>query len=52
MEINLSDFHFLRPLWLLLVPFGAAAAAGSGAAVATYNGVCAATLPSTCCRIC
>ena len=23
MEINLSDFHFLRPLWLLLVPFGA-----------------------------
>ena len=22
MEINLSDFHFLRPLWLLLVPFG------------------------------
>ena len=25
MEINLSDFHFLRPLWLLLVPFGARA---------------------------
>ncbi|TBN40323.1 VWA domain-containing protein [Pseudomonas sp. BGI-2] len=23
MEINLSDFHFLRPLWLLLVPFAA-----------------------------
>ncbi|OLF54286.1 VWA domain-containing protein [Pseudomonas chlororaphis] len=23
MEINLGDFHFLRPLWLLLVPFGA-----------------------------
>ncbi|KJZ35062.1 MULTISPECIES: VWA domain-containing protein [Pseudomonas] len=23
MDINLSDFHFLRPLWLLLVPFGA-----------------------------
>ncbi|VVO43360.1 VWA domain-containing protein [Pseudomonas fluorescens] len=23
MEINLSDFHFLRPLWLLLLPFGA-----------------------------
>ncbi|VVQ35198.1 hypothetical protein PS943_04164 [Pseudomonas fluorescens] len=22
MEINLSDFHFLRPLWLLLVLFG------------------------------
>ena len=21
MEINLSDFHFLRPLWLLLLPF-------------------------------
>lgn len=23
MEINLSDFHFLRPLWLLLLPFAA-----------------------------
>jgi Ca-activated chloride channel family protein len=23
MEINLGDFHFLRPLWLLLLPFGA-----------------------------
>jgi Ca-activated chloride channel family protein len=23
MEINLGDFHFLRPFWLLLVPFGA-----------------------------
>ncbi|WP_223553651.1 VWA domain-containing protein [Pseudomonas sp. BF-R-01] len=23
MEINLSDLHFLRPLWLLLVPLGA-----------------------------
>jgi Ca-activated chloride channel family protein len=23
MDINLSDFHFLRPLWLLLVVFGA-----------------------------
>lgn len=23
MEINLSDFHFLRPLWLLLAVFGA-----------------------------
>ena len=23
MEVNLSDLHFLRPLWLLLVPFGA-----------------------------
>ncbi|WIE48265.1 VWA domain-containing protein [Pseudomonas sp. GM17] len=23
MEINFGDFHFLRPLWLLLVPFGA-----------------------------
>ncbi len=23
MDINLSDFHFLRPLWLLLVLFGA-----------------------------
>jgi Ca-activated chloride channel family protein len=23
MDINLSDFHFLRPLWLLLVPFAA-----------------------------
>ncbi len=23
MEINFSDFHFLRPLWLLLVPFAA-----------------------------
>ena len=23
MDINLSEFHFLRPLWLLLVPFGA-----------------------------
>jgi Ca-activated chloride channel family protein len=23
MDINFSDFHFLRPLWLLLVPFAA-----------------------------
>jgi Ca-activated chloride channel family protein len=23
MDINLSDFHFLRPLWLLLLPFAA-----------------------------
>ncbi|MGY2263275.1 VWA domain-containing protein [Pseudomonas sp. SDO55104_S430] len=23
MEINLGDFHFLRPLWLLLLPFAA-----------------------------
>lgn len=23
MDFNLSDFHFLRPLWLLLVPFAA-----------------------------